>query len=425
MKILLVHNSYQQSGGEDAVVAAEAQLLQAHGHDIVSYFRFNDELRGGSRLGKVSAGVNTIWSSGSYSEIRDLLAHKKPQIAHFHNTFPLISPAAYFACQDAGIPVVQTLHNYRLLCPGATLFRNGKVCEDCLGRRIAWPAVLNSCYRDSAAATAATAAMLAVHHVLQTWQEKVDIYIALSDFSRNKFVQGGFPAERMVVKRNAVSSDPAPKDGQGHYALYVGRLTEEKGAHFLTSAWNSLDAEVPLMIAGDGPMRRVVDTEISQRQLKNVEVLGRLAPAEIIVWMRDARFLIFPSLWFEGFPMTIAEAFACGLPVIVSRLGAMAEIVEDHRTGLHFTPGDAEDLAAKVQWAWTHPAEMMEMGRAARAEYEAKYNAEENYRQLMSIYERALGDRPNSRTSIRAGEAIEYQEREEVFSIPCESKKGK
>ena len=424
MKILLVHNSYQQSGGEDAVVAAEAQLLEAHGHDIVSYFRFNNELRGGGWLSKVSAGVNTIWSSGSYREIRDLLAHKKPEIAHFHNTFPLISPAAYSACQDAGIPVVQTLHNYRLLCPGATLFRNGKVCEDCLGRRIAWPAVLNACYRDSAAATAATTAMLAVHHALQTWQEKVDIYIALSDFSRNKFIQGGFPAERMVVKRNAVSSDPAPKDSLGHYALYVGRLTEEKGVRFLTSVWSNLTADVPLKIAGDGPVRREVDLEISQRQLKNVDVLGQVAPAEIIGWMRDARFLIFPSLWFEGFPMTIAEAFACGLPVIVSRMGAMAEIVEDHRTGLHFTPGDPQDLAAKVQWAWTHPVEMMAMGRAARAEYETKYTAQENYRQLMSIYERALGHRPDSGTPIRLAEPVEYQEREEVFSIPCESRKG-
>lgn len=423
MRILLVHNAYQQSGGEDAVASAEAQLLQAHGHEIVPYFRFNSELRGSAWPGKISAGVNTIWSSGSYREIRDLLARKKPQIAHFHNTFPLLSPAAYYACQDAGIPVVQTLHNYRLLCPGATLFRNGKVCEDCLGRSIAWPSVLNSCYRHSAAATAATAAMLTVHHALQTWQEKVDIYIALSDFSKNKFVQGGFPAERIVVKPNAVSSDSAPKVSQGHYALYVGRLTEEKGVHFLTSAWSSLDAAIPLKIAGDGPMRREVDLEISHRQLKNVQVLGRVAPAEIIDWMRGARFLIFPSLWFEGFPMTIAEAFACGLPVIASRLGAMAEIVDDNRTGFHFTPGDAQDLAAKVRWAWTHPAEMMEMGRAARAEYEAKYTAEENYRQLMNIYDRAIGDRPDSGAPIQADRAVGYREREKVFSILCESQK--
>jgi glycosyltransferase involved in cell wall biosynthesis len=241
-----------------------------------------------------------------------------------------------------------------------------------------------------------------MHRTLQTWKKDVDVYIALSEFAREKFVEGGLPPERIVVKQNFVYRDPKPKDGEGQYALYVGRLSEEKGIRVLLSAWSKLALPVPLRIAGDGPLREEMVSEIARMELKQVDLLGRAPPQDIFRWMRGARFLVFPSVCFENFPLAIAEAFACGLPVIASRLGAMAGIVEDNRTGLHFTPGDPQDLAAKIGWAWSHPEEMRAMGQAARAEYEAKYTAERNYQQLMSIYSRAIAERQESGSPTRA-----------------------
>ncbi len=393
MKILVIHNTYQQTGGEDAVVGAEERLLTEGGHTIIRYRRGNDELRKAQPLRLAQAGIETMWSSESNRRLANIIDQERPDIAHFHNTFPLISPAAYYACQNAGVPVIQTLHNYRLLCPASTFFRDGLVCESCLGRSIPWPGVVHGCYHDSRATTSAISGMITLHRLLQTWKTKVDIYIALSEFARKQFVEGGLPEDRIVVKHNFVAGNPMLKVGDGEYALYVGRLTEEKGIRALLGSWNILAAEVPLKIAGDGPMQQDMISEIGRLGIRDVEVLGRVSPIEIPRLMQGARFLVFPSTCFENFPLAIAEAYGCGLPVIVSRLGAMPEIVIDGKTGLHFAPGDASDLAAKVRWAWAHPEEMNEMGRAARAEYEAKYTADRNCQKLMDIYRRAIGER--------------------------------
>jgi len=386
MKILVAHNVYQQRAGEEAVVGAEVRLLEANGHAVVRYERYNDELQGRGALGGIGAGIETVWSSRSFREVREAIRKERPDVAHFHNTFPLISPSAYYACAKAGVPVVQTLHNYRLLCPAAKFLREGKVCEACLGRNSAWPGVAHGCYRGSRAATAAAAAMLAVHRGMGSWQSKVDVYIALSEFARLKFVEGGLPAERIVVKPNFVAGDLAPRTQPGSYVLFVGRLSEEKGPQLLLSAWRGMQAKFPLRIAGDGPLLEKLSREIGESSLAHIELVGRRTPDEVRTLMHGARFLVFPSMWYEGFPMTIAEAFADGLPVIASQLGSMAEIVQDGVTGLHFEPGNAADLAAKVAWAWNHPEELARMGRAARAEYEAKYQPSTNYEMLMDIY---------------------------------------
>jgi len=391
MKILLVHNHYQRPGGEDAGAAREARLLAEHGHAVIEYRRHNDELQGRSILGIGVAAGCAVWSTASYRALRELLACEKPAVAHFHNTFPLISPAAYHACAEAGVPVVQSLHNFRLLCPGASLYREGRVCEDCLHKRLKWPGIVHGCYRGSRLATAAVGTMIAVHHGLGTWEQKVTRYIAFCEFSRRKLIEGGLPAERITVKPVFVHPDPKPKNELGSYALYLGRLTEEKGLRVLLGAWGMLGSCIPLRIAGDGPMRQEIAAEIEAKGLQNVELLGHVSPSEVVTLMHGARFLVVPSQWYENFPGNIAEAFACRLPPIASRLGTMAEIIADGENGLHFTPGDAGELAEKVEWAWTHPAEMETMGRAARAEYEARYTAERNYPMLMEIYRKALG----------------------------------
>jgi glycosyltransferase involved in cell wall biosynthesis len=389
MKVLIIHNAYEQRGGEDTVVAAEAQLLEERGHEVVFYRRHNDELRQRGRFAKMSTGIEATWAQDSYHALKKLLLQERPHVAHFHNTLPLISPAGYYACSSAGVPVVQTLHNYRLLCPGGQFLRNGQVCEACLGRNVPWPGVAHACYRESRPATAAVCAMLTVHRVVQTWRRKVDVYVALSEFAKNKFIQGGLPAERIVVKPNSVDVDCETRKGGGEYALFIGRLSEEKGLRVLIEAWKRRRERIPLRIVGDGPLRRELEQETEKHGLLDISFWGRLPPREAQEQMRGARFLLFPSIWYEGFPMTVAEAFACEVPVVCSRLGALEEIVQDRATGLHFHAGNPEDLAAKVAWAWTHPAEMKELGRAARRECQSKYAPERNYQALVEIYKRA------------------------------------
>lgn len=390
MRILVAHNAYQHRGGEDAVLEAETQLLAERGHAVIRYQRSNDELRNGSGFSSLRAGFETVWASRSYREVKALIAERKPDVAHFHNTLAVISPSAYYACAEAGVRIVQALQNYRLLCPAATLMRDGKVCEDCQGRSVAWPGVVHACYRDSRAATAAVASMLAVHRAMGTWRKRVDVYVAPTEFARRKFVEGGLPSEKIVVKPNFLSCDPGTKTGAGAYALFIGRLSEEKGLRVLLGAWGLLRETIPLRIAGDGPLREELGREIGAKGLTGVELLGQVPSEEIAGLLHGARFLVFPSVWYEGLPMTIAEAFACGVPVIASRLGAMEEIVEDSKTGLHFAPGGKADLAAKVECAWTHAEEMQEMGRAARREFEEKYTGAANYKRLMGIYEMAM-----------------------------------
>jgi glycosyltransferase involved in cell wall biosynthesis len=389
MKILSVHNSYQQHGGEDEVVCSQRNLLRAAGHRVVEYVRSNDEIRGYSIWSKATLGVRTVWAWDSARALRELLKREKPDVAHFHNTFPLISPAAYATCQEAGIPVVQSLDNPRLICPAATLYRDGHLCEDCLGKRFAWPGVLHACYRGSRVQTGVVASMLTVHRYLNTWNKQVSIYVVAADFYRRKFAEAGLPARKIAVKPHFVSPDPGQtRDVQG-YVLFIGRLAAEKGVGTLLKAWERLKS-VPLKIRGEGPLQDVV-RERARDTSYRVEVVPRLPKKDLLGLVKGARFLVWPSEgYYETFGMVAVEAFACGVPVVASRVGVMAEIVEDGRTGLHFTAGDEADLAAKVEWAWTHAEEMQEMGRAARREFEEKYTGAANYRRLMVIYGQAM-----------------------------------
>jgi len=232
--------------------------------------------------------------------------------------------------------------------------------------------------------------MLAMHRAMGTWRQKVSVYVALTEFARRKFLEGGLPAERVVVKPNFTARDPGAKKEMGAYALFVGRLSEEKGPQVLLNAWARLAGRVPLKIAGDGPLRVELARGIEAKGLNGVDLLGGVSSEQLVGLLHNARFLVFPSVWYEGFPITIAEAFACGVPVLASRLGSMAEIVKDEKTGLHFNVGDDADLAAKVECAWMNPEQMQKMGREARAEYEAKYTAGRGLENLMSVYRQAL-----------------------------------
>lgn len=389
MRVLIVHNSYQKPGGEDVAVAQESLLLESQGHQVISYSRSNDELKNLSSMQRLLFVKDLVYSSASKCEIETLLHKEKPDVVHVHNTFMMISPSVFDACQEAGIPVLQTLHNYRLLCPAWTLSRNGKVCEDCLEGGL-WHGIWHGCYRESHAMTAAVAAMLKFHRITGTWNNSVDGYVALSDFARGKFIEGGLPANRIHVKPNFVQSDPGEKRKPGSYALFVGRLSPEKGVQTLLSAWAQMSQWYPLVVIGDGPLRESLEAEVAKQNISSVTFKGWLPRAQTIEAMKQSAFLVVPSLWYEGFPMTIAEAFACGTPVLCSKLGGMQEIVDDGRTGLHFEPGNAEDLAAKLTALLAQPEKIAQMGIAARWEYKSRYTAETNYSLLMRIYEQSI-----------------------------------
>jgi glycosyltransferase involved in cell wall biosynthesis len=384
MKVLLCHNYYQQPGGEDLCFAAEASLLESHGHQVIRFTCHNETISGMRRF---EVARRTIWNSGSFHELRELIRRERPAVMHCTNIFPLISPAAYYAARAEGVPVVQSLHNYRLFCLNACFLRQDRVCEDCLGKGVPWPGVLHGCYRSSRAASAVVAAMLSLHRVMRTGVRMVDRYFTLTEFSRRKFIAGGLPAGRVAVKPNFVDPDPGPGRGQGGYAVFIGRLSPEKGVQTLLSAWSRLGGRLPLKIIGDGPLAESVKAAALQRS--GIEWLGRRQPREVLALLGEAACLVMPSIWYETFGRTIIEAYAKGTPVVASRLGAMAELVHDGRSGLLFEAGNPADLAVKIHALLEDSGSSIGMRRAARREYEEKYTAETNYRMLMRIYEEA------------------------------------
>jgi len=371
------------------VFAQERKLLESHGHEVVTYQRSNKELLTCSRFERLNLPRKMVWAKDSHRDLTEVLRKEKPDVVHVHNTFVQISPSIFSACRQAGVPVVQTLHNFRLMCPAATFFRDGKICEECRESSL-WRGIQHACYHQSHGATAAVALMLTVHRQARTWVNEVTVYIALSQFSRRKFTDGGLPAAKIRVKPNFVAPDPGERNGSGEGAVFVGRLSPEKGLKTLLQAWHHLPAPIPLQIFGDGPQRAELEQMASDLNLSSVTFRGHVNHDTTQTAIKNAHVLILPSECYENFPMTIVEALSCGTPVICSRLGAMQEIVTHLETGLHFTPGNPEDLAEKLAWAWDHPAKLENLGKAGRREYEQKYTAENNYSELMSIYDQAI-----------------------------------
>ncbi len=401
MKILMVHNYYQQPGGEDVVFADEGRLLESHGHQVLRFTRHNDAV---PAMCNWQLLRTTVWNRPVQQELQSLIQEERPDILHCHNLFPLISPSAYYAARAQGIPVVQTLHNYRLLCPSAILLRGGRICEDCVGKFMPWPGVLHACYRNSRKASAAAAAMLAVHRFRRTWTRMVDCYIALTEFARLKFIEGGIPSDRIKVKANFVDPDPSVGEHHGDYAMFAGRLSPEKGIEVVLAAWSQMAEPVPLKIVGDGPLRDTV-RQACQRDAR-IEWLGHKPINELMSLIGNARMFVFPSMWHEPFGRTIVEAFAKGIPVVASHGAAMTELIDDGRTGLLFRMGDAADLVQKVLRLWTSPTDREAMGQAVRREYELKYGAEKNYDMLLAIYREAITARAQPVHAVRDREVL-------------------
>jgi glycosyltransferase involved in cell wall biosynthesis len=379
MKILIAHNTYQQAGGEDAAVDAEIALLREHGHAVEVYRRHNDEL---GNMTQAEAALTAVWSQRTVREATQICTEFQPDLIHVHNTFPLISPSLYWLASRKRVPLVQTLHNFRLLCPQATFLRQDKVCEDCLGKS-PWRAIGRACYRQSRLQTSLVVSMLALHRALGTYRQRVTRYIALNNFCQHKFIAGGLPAERIRIKPNFVASTGEPNWEGRSGGLFIGRLSPEKGLAVLIAASAKLKRPA-VRVIGAGPMEPVV------RQAFGPSYLGRQSPQQVRDLLQSAHYLVCPSICYETFGLAAVEAFASGTPVIASRHGSLGELVRDKVTGLLFEPGNAAELAEMIGWADAHPAEMQKMGRAARIEYEARYTPNQNYHMLMNIYQEAV-----------------------------------
>lgn len=376
--VVLVHARYRQPGGEDRVFADEIELLRSRGHRVATFTADN---RGIDEMSVAALARDTLWNADAARRLRARVRAEGASVVHFHNTFPLLSPAVYRAARQEGATVVQTLHNYRLLCPNGLLFHDGSPCERCVGRAFAWPGVLRGCYRDSRVQTAAAAGMVAVHRARGTWTGDVDAYVALGDFARKKFVAGGLPEEKLFVRPNYLPDDPGGGAHAGGYALYAGRLSEEKGIGTLLKAWAVLDGRLPLKVVGRGPMEAVAGAGIP-----GVEWLGARPREEVLRLMQDAALLVFPSECYENFPLALVEAFATGLPVVAADGGAAGELVLLHGAGFTFPPGDFVALAAAVERLTGDPAARRGTSLAARTAFASEYTADRAYTRLMEIY---------------------------------------
>ena len=383
--ILLVHCHYTQPGGEDSAYRAEAALLEANGHQVVRLEVSNSAL---ASMGRAQAAARTIWNADAARMIERRVRETGARLVHFHNTFPLLSPAVYGGARRAGARVVQTLHNYRLACPSALMLRDGAPCEDCVGRVVAWPAVVHGCYRGSRAASGVVATMLRVHRSRRTWERDVDAFIAVSGFLRDRVVAGGVPRERVHIKGPHLASDPGAGTHDADYVLYVGRLAEEKGISVLLDAWRRVRGSFRLRILGAGPMQSVVERAASQDA--RIRFDGHVPEDQVLAAMKEARLLVAPSISYEGAPLVFAEAAAVGLPVVSTSIGGIPESVEQGVTGELVPARDPEALAAALDRLMHDDERRRAMGCSARERFERTMSPAVAYARLSAIYEQVL-----------------------------------
>ena len=359
-------------------------MLRARGEEVLDYALDNAEIKSKNL---VTVGLRSVWNSDEAARVKDLIRSTKPDLMKVDNFFPLLSPSIFHAAKEMGVPTVLSVRNYRLVCPSANLFRDGHICTTCVGSKVALAAIQHRCYRQSYLQSAAVVASNAYAHLRGVWTDSVDRYIAVSSFVKQQLVAGGFPESKIVIKPNFIS-DSGIGDGSGGYGLFVGRLTEEKGVRSLLNAWPHIPQSVPLKIIGDGPLESVVRqaAEADPR----IEYVGRKSLTEVCDYLEKAAFLIFPSEWYEPFGRTIVEAYSKGTPVIAALTKPMNAMVEEGITGLLYKPGDSKNLASTVSILMTDSERLILMRAHARARYLAAYTEDQNYRQLMEIFNQCI-----------------------------------
>ncbi|MDH3274513.1 MAG: glycosyltransferase family 4 protein [Gammaproteobacteria bacterium] len=390
----MVHNYYGSlaPSGENRVFEAERALLQQRGHEVSEYVRHNDTIRAKGIRGLVQGAFATPWNPWAAAHMRHAVEAFRPEVVHVHNTFPLLSPAIFFAIGNKAAKVL-TLHNYRLFCAAAIPMRNGHVCTECLDRHSAWPALRYGCYRGNRLASIPLALSIELHRKLGTWMHRVDAFITLTDFQRDKMIAAGLPANRVYVKPNFFSGYPVPVEWQerGNYAVYAGRLSAEKGVEMLIQAWLSWGSQAPeLRVLGNGPLRNVLEKMVMDSPTAKVRFMGQVSRQVAHQQIANAKLMVMPSLCFEGFPMAICEAFAFGTPLAVSNIGPFPSVVRHGVSGIIFSPGDVHALVRAMQTIWNSPTALEDLSAGARVAFEHHYNEVANYQMLTEIYSKAM-----------------------------------
>ena len=381
--VLMVHNHYRIPGGEDSVVENERRLLEQNGHKVVLYIRNNDEIQEGGIVAKISLGVTAIFSVKTYKDIKRIIEKEKIDIVHVHNTLSLISPSVYYAALSCKVPVVQTVHNFRLICPGALLYRENKICEECLEKGLK-QAVRYGCYRNSRAQTLVSALSMYIHRVTGIYR-KIN-YICLTEFNREKLLEVNKNGREIFSKSSIyVKPNFTPEEitdictDREEIFVYVGRLEKEKGIHLLLEAWKQI-TDKKLIICGSGTQEKWCREFVEKNHMENVDLKGQIPKAEVLELIKEAQALIFPSQWYEGFPMTIVESFSCGTPVIVNDIGNGSFLIQDGVNGRKLKKDIKEDLVRTIQ-EWKGG-----MYEGAKETFRQKYSPEKNYEVLNQIY---------------------------------------
>jgi len=383
MKVLMVHNDYAGFSGEEAVIERQERLLQSNGHEVIRFRRSSSEISQ-MRFGKARAFFSGAYSWSSRRAMERTLLDRKPDIVHIHNLFPLISPSVLGVCRKMCMPVVMTVHNYRLICPSGLFMVGSRICERCRQGREFW-CVLHNC-TGSLPKSAGYALRNFVARKGRLYRRNVMLYMVLTSFQRQQLVQEGFPADRIDVIPNMVdSTETVPSTAVGAYVGFVGRISPEKDIPTLMEAAKACP-DIQFKAAGSyHGAPHIVDQRPS-----NFDFLGHLRKELLAPFYADGRIIVLCSVCYEGFPTTILEAMAAGKPVVCSRIGGLPEIVDDDVAGLLFKPGDARDLAEKIRYLWDRPDLCRKMGQAGREKVLREYSLQRHYDRLMAAYERAL-----------------------------------
>lgn len=397
MKILLVHNRYKQAGGEDVAFETEKNLLKANNHEVMPLVFNNADFEG--VFNKIKLGIQLFYNTKSAYTLNKIVDSFKPDIIHVHNFFYNASPSILFAANKKRIPIIVTLHNYRLICSGSLLMRDFKPCELCVGKKFPTAGIKYSCHRNSKLETAHLTLVTGVHKLLDTWNTKVSRYIALTEFAKKKYINSSLNLDpnKVVVKANSVNAvEPSGFHEREKHFLFIGRLSQEKGIETLLAAFSG--SQFSLEIIGDGPLRESVKQATSKNQ--NINYLGHKDNAFIISKLKKCNALIVPSIWYEGLPTTILEAFSTGTPVITSNIGNLNEIVSHGHNGLQFNPNSPEDLVKTIKDFSENRTQYKALYENARKTYIEKYSPEINYTNLVNIYTETIREYSSEKAEV-------------------------
>jgi glycosyltransferase involved in cell wall biosynthesis len=392
LRVLVVHNRYrsEQPSGENNVVDREIELLADGGHDVRLFERRSDDISAMSLPAKLAVPLRVPWNRAVRAELTGVLRAERPDVVHVHNVFPLLSPSVLAACADTGVPVVATLHNYGMVCPPGTLYRDGAVCTDCFGTRT-FPAVRHGCYRGSRLATVPMSLSVAANR--RRWWTGVSRFFCISGSQRELLLRGGMPADRLTVKYNFVPDHGIRRHGSGEHLLFLGRLTEEKGVRLLMTAWDGLRATgglgLPLVIGGTGPMREEVAAWAGDHD--DVSYLGLLDEHACRDLTARAAAVVVPSSWPEAFGLVLVEAMAAGVPAVASAHGSFTELVQEGVTGFLHQPGEPQSLAGALRRVVASPERNRGLGLAARKRYELDFSPAVGLDRLVAGYRAAIG----------------------------------